>query len=101
MYNTENGTSSEAMIERDKDAVGAIDVPLAEKAIAEGKFTKINGVPVIESEKIPGVLTLISVPKNPHGCNVPPEGKYVPASGKLPPPVTVIDAHTLKVVAEP
>jgi nitrous-oxide reductase len=101
MYNTENGVTSEAMIERDRDAVGAIDVPLAEKALADGKFTKINGVPVIESEKVPGVLTLIPVPKNPHGCNVTPDGKFVLASGKLSPTVTVIDAHTLKVVAEP
>ena len=101
MYNTENGISSEAMIERDRDAMGAVDVPLAEKALAEGNFTKINGVPVIESEKVPGVLTLIPVPKNPHGCNVTPDGKYVLASGKLSPTVTIIDAHTLKVVAEP
>lgn len=101
MYNTENATSSEGMIERDHDAVGAIDVPLAEKALADGKFTRINGVPVIESEKIPGVLTLIPVPKNPHGCNVTPDGNYVLASGKLSPTVTIIDAHTLKVVAEP
>jgi nitrous-oxide reductase len=101
MYNAENGISSEAMIERDRDAIGAIDVPLAEKAIAEGKFTKINGVPVIESEKVPGVLTIIPVPKNPHGCNVTPDGKYVLASGKLSPTVTIIDAHTLKVIAEP
>jgi nitrous-oxide reductase len=101
MYNTENATSSEGMIERDRDAVGAIDVPLAEKALAEGKFTKINGVPVIESEKVPGVLTLIPVPKNPHGCNVTPDGKYVLASGKLSPTVTIIDAKTLKIIAEP
>jgi nitrous-oxide reductase len=101
MYNTENGITSEAMIERDRDAIGAIDVPLAEKAVAEGRFTKINGVPVIESEKVPGVLTLIPVPKNPHGCNVTPDGKYVLASGKLSPTVTIIDAHTLKVIAEP
>src|SRR5215831_8064172 len=101
MYNTENATSSEGMIERDRDAVGAIDVPLAEKALAEGKFTKINGVPVIESEKNPGVLTFIPVAKNPHGCNVTPDGKYVLASGKLSPTVTIIDAHTLKVLAEP
>lgn len=101
MYNTENAVSSEGMIERDRDAVGAINVPLAEKALAEGKFTKINGVPVIESEKNPGVLTLIPVPKNPHGCNVTPDGKYVLASGKLSPTVTMIDAKTLKVVAEP
>jgi len=101
MYNTENGITSEAMIERDRDAVGAIDVPLAEKALAEGKFARINGVPVIESEKVPGVLTLIPVPKNPHGCNVTPDGKYVLASGKLSPTVSIIDAHTLKIVAEP
>jgi nitrous-oxide reductase len=101
MYNTENAVSSEGMIERDRDAVGAIDVPLAEKALAEGKFTKINGVPVIESEKVPGVLTLIPVPKNPHGCNVTPDGKYVLASGKLSPTVTIIDAKTLKIIAEP
>jgi nitrous-oxide reductase len=101
MYNTENAVTSEGMIERDRDAVGAIDVPLAEKALAEGKFTKVNGVPVIESEKVPEVLTFIPVPKNPHGCNVTPDGKYVLASGKLSPTVTIIDAKTLKVVAEP
>ena len=101
MYNTENAVTSEGMIERDRDAVAAIDVPLAEKALAEGKFTKISGVPVIKAEDMPGVLTLVPVPKNPHGCNVTPDGKYVLASGKLSPTVTIIDAHTLKVVAEP
>lgn len=101
MYNTENAVASEGMIEHDRDAVGAIDVPLAEQAVAEGKFIKINGVPVIESEKVPGVLTRVPVPKNPHGCNVTPDGKYVLASGKLSPTVTIIDAHTLKVLAEP
>ena len=101
MYNTENAVTSEGMIERDRDAVGAIDVPLAEKALADGNFVKINGVSVIESEKVPGVLTFIPVPKNPHGCNVTPDGKYVLASGKLSPTVTIIDAKTLKVIAEP
>jgi nitrous-oxide reductase len=101
MYNTENAVSSEGMIEFDQDAVGAIDVPLAERALAEGKYRTVGGVPVIESEQVPGVLTLIPVPKNPHGCNVTPDGRYVLASGKLSPTVTIIDARTLKVVAEP
>ena len=101
MYNAENAITSEGMIERDRDAVAAIDVPLAEKALAEGKFTKINDVPVIKAEDMPGVLTLIPIPKNPHGCNVTPDGKYVLASGKLSPTVSIIDAHTLKVIAEP
>ncbi len=101
MYNSENAVTSEGMIERDRDAVVAIDVPLAEKALADGKFTRVKGVPVIKPEDVPGLLTLIPVPKNPHGCNVTPDGKYVLASGKLSPTVTIIDAHTLKVVAEP
>ena len=101
MYNTELGTNSEAMIERDRDAVAVIDVPAAEKAVAEGKATMINGVPVIDPDKVTNVLTLIPVPKNPHGCNVTPDGKYVLASGKLSPTVTIIDAKTLKVIAEP
>lgn len=101
MYNAESGISSEGMIERDRDAVIAIDVPLAEKAVAEGKAHLVNNVPVIDPKEIPGVLTLIPVPKNPHGCNVTPDGRYVLASGKLSPTVTIIDAKTLKTVAEP
>jgi len=101
MYNSENAITSEGMIERDRDAVAAIDVPLAEKALADGKFSRIKNIPVIKPEDVPGVLTLIPVPKNPHGCNVTPDGKYVLASGKLSPTVSIIDAHTLKVVAEP
>ncbi len=50
---------------------------------------------------VPGVLTLIPVPKNPHGVNVTPDGRYVIASGKLSPTVSIIDAKTLKIVAEP
>ena len=69
--------------------------------MSDGKATVINGVPVIDPEKVPGIVTLIPVPKNPHGCNVTPDGKYVLASGKLSPTVTIIDAKTLKVVAEP
>lgn len=101
MYNTETAVASEGMIEKDRDAVAAIDVPAAEKAVADGKVKMINGVPVIDPASVPGVLTLIPVPKNPHGCNVTPDGKYVLASGKLSPTVTIIDAHTLKIVAEP
>jgi len=58
-------------------------------------------VPIIDPEQVPGVLTLIPVPKNPHGVNATPDGNYVIASGKLSPTVTIIDAHTLKIVAEP
>jgi nitrous-oxide reductase len=49
------------------------------------------------------------VPKNPHGCDVTPDGRYVMGSGKLSPTVTVIDISQIDqvgntreaIVAEP
>jgi nitrous-oxide reductase len=101
IYNLEQGKDMESMIQYDRDAVAAIDIPAAEKAIAAGKGAVRNGVPILDPADNPGVLTLIPVPKNPHGVNVTPDGRYAIAAGKLSPTVTIIDAHTLKIVAEP
>jgi nitrous-oxide reductase len=101
VYNLEQGRDMGSMIQYDRDAVAAIDIPAAERAVAEGKGEMRNGVPVLIPDNVPGVLTLISVPKNPHGVNASPDGRYIIASGKLSPTVTVIDAKTLKIVAEP
>src|SRR5580765_4832178 len=101
VYNLEQGKDMGSMIQYDRDAVAAIDIPAAEKAVAAGKGHVRNGVPILEPSENPCVLTLIPVPKNPHGINVTPDGKYAIAAGKLSPTVTIIDAHTLKIVAEP
>jgi nitrous-oxide reductase len=101
VYNLEQGKSMGGMIQFDRDALAAIDISAAEKAVAEGKAEVRNGVPIIDPETAPGVLTLIPVPKNPHGVNATPDGRYVIASGKLSPTVSIIDAKTLKIVAEP
>jgi nitrous-oxide reductase len=101
IYNLEQGKDANAMIQFDRDAVAAVDIPAAEKAAAEGKGHVRNGVPILEPSETAGLLTLIPVPKNPHGVNVTPDGKYVIASGKLSPTVTIIDTKTLKIVAEP
>src|SRR6478672_6949912 len=101
VYNLEQGKDMGSMLQYDRDALAAIDIPAAEKAIAAGRGQVRNGVPILDPEENPGVLTLIPVPKNPHGINVTPDGRYAIAAGKLSPTVTVIDAHTLKVVAEP
>jgi nitrous-oxide reductase len=92
MYNTEKGLNIEEMIRNDEDAIGAIDIPKAEQAIKNGEYTTIGGVPVIDPAKTKEkILYVIPVPKNPHGCDVSPDGKYVAASGKLSPTVTLID----------
>ena len=101
VYNLEQGRDMGSMIQYDRDAVAAIDIPAAEKAVAAGKGQPRNGVPILDPEENPGVLTLIPVPKNPHGVNVTPDGRYAIAAGKLSPTVTIIDAHTLKIAAEP
>jgi nitrous-oxide reductase len=101
VYNLEQGRDMESMMQLDRDAVVAVDIAVAEKAAAEGKGKVRNGVPILDPAEVPGLVTLIPVPKNPHGVNVSPDGRYVMASGKLSPTVTVIDARTLKIVAEP
>lgn len=101
VYNLEQGKDMGSMIQYDRDAVAAIDIPAAEAAVAAGKGQVRNGVPIIDPADTSGILTLIPVPKNPHGVNVTPDGRYAIASGKLSPTVTIIDAHTLKIVAEP
>ena len=101
VYNLEQGKTMGGMIQFDRDALAAIDIAAAERAVADGKAVTRNGVPIIDPENAPGVLTLIPVPKNPHGVNVTPDGRYAIASGKLSPTVSIIDAKTLKIVAEP
>ena len=92
IYNLEGGLTVEEMIRLDEDAIGAIDIPAAERALQRGEYTTIDGVRVIDPAKTSEkVLYLIPVPKNPHGCDVTPDGRYVMGSGKLSPTVTVID----------
>ncbi|MFQ5720271.1 MAG: TAT-dependent nitrous-oxide reductase [Acidobacteriota bacterium] len=102
IYNLEKGLTVEEMIRLDEDAIGAVNIPAAEKAIAGGEYATIQGVKVIDPKKTTGkVLYLIPVPKNPHGCDVSPDGKYVMGTGKLSPTVTVIDIAKIDQVDHP
>ncbi len=92
IYNLEGGLTVEAMIQREEDAIGAIDIHAAEAALERGEFTMVNGVKLIDPNRTTQqVLYMIPVPKNPHGCDVTPDGKYVMGTGKLSPTVTIID----------
>ena len=101
VYNLEQGKDMGSMIQYDRDAVAAIDIPMAEQLAASGRGEVRNGVPILDPAQHAGLMTLIPVPKNPHGVNATPDGRYVIASGKLSPTVTIIDAKTLAIVAEP
>ena len=98
-YNTENGIHYEDMMAREVDACVFFDIARIEKAIKEGKYFTIGDskVPVVDGTRAANqdpktaLTAYVPVPKNPHGVNASPDGKYMVCSGKLSPTVTVIE----------
>ncbi|MFB6083802.1 MAG: TAT-dependent nitrous-oxide reductase [Halorientalis sp.] len=101
-YNRERAFKLGGMTHDDRDYLKAFDIPRIEELIKQGKAEDVNGVPVldarIDSDLEKGSrppVRYIPTPKSPHGCDVTPSGKYVTASGKLSPTVTVADISKL------
>ncbi len=98
-YNTENGVLFTEMMAVEHDACLFFNIERIEKAIADGKFSKIGDadVPVVDGRKAANedaktaLVCYVPIPKNPHGVNASPDGKYFICSGKLSPTASVID----------
>ena len=83
----------------ERDAFLFFNVARIEQAVKDGKFKTIGNskVPVVdgtqEANKDPktALTAYVSVPKNPHGVNASPDGKYFICAGKLSPTCSVID----------
>ena len=98
-YNTEMGAKYEDMMSAERDACLFFNVARIEAAVKAGKFKTIgtSKVPVVdgthEANKDPktALTAYVSVPKNPHGVNASPDGKYFICAGKLSPTGTVIE----------
>ena len=56
----------------------------------------MDGVPIIDPAKVPGVLYFVPIGKSPHGMDVDPSGKWIVAGGKLQPATTVINFEKLQ-----
>jgi nitrous-oxide reductase len=97
-YNTEMAhTVLEANAsQKDRDLAAVVNWRAAEKAVADGKATMMDNVPVLDPAKVPGVLYFVAIAKSPHGMDVDPTGKWVVAGGKLQPTTTVINFEKLK-----
>jgi len=101
-YNTENGLVFADMMSAEKDACIFFNVERIEAAVKAGKTVTIGDskVPVVdgtrEANKDPktALTCYVPVPKNPHGVNITPDGKYYVCAGKLSPTATVIE-HAL------
>ena len=98
-YNTEMGVTFADMMSAERDRCAFFNIERIEAAVAAGR-TRTYGdsrVPVvdgtIEANKDPrtALVAYVSVPKNPHGVNASPDGKYFICSGKLSPTATVIE----------
>ena len=98
-YNVEMGAKYEDMMSAERDACLFFNIARIEEAVKAGKFKTIgtSKVPVVdgthEANKDPktALTAYVSVPKNPHGVNASPDGKYFICAGKLSPPGTVIE----------
>lgn len=98
-YNVEGGVHYEDMMSAEHDACVFFDIARIEAAVAEGRFTTIGDsrVPVVDGRKAanPDAKTALTcyvpIPKNPHGVNASPDGKYFVCSGKLSPTCSVIE----------
>ena len=98
-YNTEMGVHYEDMMSAERDACCFFNVARIEEAVKAGKFKTYGDskVPVVDGTKAANtdpktaLTAYVSVPKNPHGVNASPDGKYFICAGKLSPTTTTIE----------
>ena len=98
-YNAENGVHYEETMAAERDSCVFFDIARIEAAVKAGKTFLIgtSKVPVVDGTKAANpdpktaLTCYVPVPKNPHGVNVSPDGKYYACSGKLSPTATLID----------
>ena len=91
-YNSEKGVVLADTMRNERDWAVVFNIPRIEAAVKAGKFTTLgtSKVPIVDGRHGTEVTRYIPVPKNPHGLNTSPDGKYFIANGKLSPTVTII-----------
>ncbi|PTY08180.1 nitrous-oxide reductase [Opitutaceae bacterium EW11] len=101
-YNTEMAHDSLEVnaSQGDRDYAAVVNWRAAEAAVRDGKATDMDGVPVIDPSKVPGVLYFLPVPKSPHGIDTDPSGRWIAAGGKLQPTASVFDFEKIRAAIE-
>jgi nitrous-oxide reductase len=99
-YNAEGGATISEFLRDDRDFQVVFHWGRIKEVLKAGKYKEINGVKVIDARRgteMNKYVTLwIPVPKNPHGVNVTPDGRYSVSSGKVSPTVTLVDIERVE-----
>ena len=98
-YNVEMGVHYEDMMSAERDACLFFNIARIEEAVKAGKFTTygtskvpvVDGTQAANKDPLTALTGSVSVPKNPHGVNASPDGKYFICAGKLSPTTTTIE----------
>lgn len=102
-YNTEGGAVLADMMSAERDACVFFNIERVEAAIKAGRSFTIGDskVPVVDGTKAANqdaktaLTCYVPIPKNPHGVNASPDGKYFVCSGKLSPTASVISIELM------
>ncbi|WP_022962623.1 TAT-dependent nitrous-oxide reductase [Halopseudomonas pelagia] len=91
-YNSEEATDLGGMMRAERDWVVVFNIARIEAAVKKGEFTTLGDskVPVVNGRAGSKLTRYIPIPKNPHGCNTSPDGKYFVVAGKLSPTASMI-----------
>lgn len=96
-YNSEKAADLAGTMRNDRDWVVVFNVERIEAAVKNGDFKTVgdSDVPVVDGREGSKLTRYIPVPKNPHGLNTSPDGKYFIANGKLSPTCSIIQIDKL------
>ena len=97
-YNTEMAVKYQNMMSAERDACLFFHVARIEQAVKDGKFKTYGDskVPVVDGTRAANadpktaLTCYVPIPKNPHGVNISPDGRFYVCSGKLSPTGSVI-----------
>ncbi|MFQ5478681.1 MAG: TAT-dependent nitrous-oxide reductase [Candidatus Binatia bacterium] len=89
-YNSEGGATISEMLAKDRDYLVVFNWARIRKALEDKKYKIADGIKMLDGGPGSGLTLYIPVPKNPHGVNISPDGKYAVVSGKVSPTASII-----------